>query len=176
MLTKQKVINRFREGLEKLADQGRQELAAQGHKATGKGIASLEGVVTSDNLQKLVGVIMANDYLIPVDTGVPASRVPYGRGGGGTSKYIQGLLDWVGIIKPGLKEKQKISFVFSIAAAHKKEGIPTRASARFAQNGRRKNWIKHGLEDKAEQFEDEFRLFDLIVDSFDEAIAFAQRA
>lgn len=176
MLTKQKVIDRFREGLAKLADQGRAELAAQGHRATGKGIASLEGLVTSDNLEKLVGVIMANDYLIPVDTGVPASRVPFGSGSpGGNSKYIQGLLDWVGVIKPGLAEKKKISFVFAIARAHKREGIPTRASVRFARNGRRKNWIKFGLEDNVEQFENEFRLFDLIVDSFEEAIAAAQR-
>lgn len=177
MLTKQKVIDRFQDGLAKLADQARVELAQQGHRATGRGIKSLEGVVTSENLEKLVGVILANDYLIPVDTGVPASRVPFGSGApGGNSKYIQGLLRWVSVIKPGLSERKKISFVFAVARAHKREGIPTRGSYRFAKNGRRKRWIKHGIEDNVEEFEKEFRLFDLIVDSFEEAIAAASNA
>jgi len=171
MLTKQKVIQRFQDGLEKLADQARQELAQQGHRATGKGIASLEGKVTSDNLRKLVGVILANDYLIPVDTGVSASRVPFGRGGGGTSKYIQGLLRWVNVIRPGLSDRERFSFVFAIANTHEREGIPSRGSYQFTANGRRKNWIKFGIEDNEQEFEKEFRLFDLIVDSFDEAIA-----
>ena len=174
MLTSQKVIERFQDGLNKLADSGKLELAAQGHKASGKGVNSIEAKITSKNLDKLIGVILANDYLIPVDSGVKASRVPFGgTGGGGTSKYIEGLLSWVNIIKPGLSERKKLSFVFAIAKTHKKQGIPTSGSYRFSQNGRRKNWILNGIEKQAEGFEDEFRLFDLIVDSFEESIRLA---
>lgn len=176
MLTKDKVIARFREGLEKLADSGKQELAKQGHKATGKGINSIKVEIKEASLRKLVGVIVANDYLLPVDSGVSASRVPFGGGSGGSSKYIQGLISWVNVIKPGLPENERISLVFAIANTHKREGIPSKGSYSFTQNGRRKNWIKYGIEDNAQQFEEEFRLFDLLVDSFDEAIAFATKS
>lgn len=176
MLNKKKVIQRFLEGLEKLADKGKQELAQQGHRATGKGIASIEAKITSQSLDKLVGVILANDYLIPVDLGVSASRIPFGQGGGGKSKYIQGLINWVSVIKPGLSEKKKLSFVFAIAKTHKREGMPSRGSYSYTRNGRRKNWIQFGLEDNAQTFEEEFRLFDLIVDSFEKSIASALAA
>lgn len=155
-----------------MADEGRMELARQGHKATGKLINSLEARITSDDVDRLVGVILSNDYGLIVDQGVKPSRIPFGGSGspGATSKYIQGLFNWVAVIKPGLSQGERRSFVFAIANTHKKEGMPTRGSYAFSQNGRRKSWIKYGLESSEEQVERDLRLFAILSLSFEQAI------
>lgn len=154
-----------------MADKGKIELAAQGHRASGRGIESIEAEITEASVNRLVGVIWANDYLVPVDTGVSAARVPFGGGGGGgTSRYIQGLLDWIAIIKPGLDTKEAKSFAFAIAHTHKREGIPSNGSYAFSQNGRRTGWIEAGIAANQEEFEEDLRLFGLIADSFESAI------
>lgn len=171
MLTISDIRQNFLIALERLADKGKQELAAQGHRASGRGIESIEAQITEQSVTRLVGVILANDYLIPVDTGVSASRVPFGGiGGGGTSRYIQGLLNWIDIIKPGLNFKEAKSFAFAIAHTHKREGTPSNGSYSFSNNGRRKGWIGFGLIQNEQQFEEDLNLFGLIVESFESAI------
>lgn len=164
-----KILKRFQLALENMADNGRLELARQGHKATGSLINSLEAKITSSDIDRLVGVIMSNDYGVIVDQGVPPNRVPFGGGSGNSSQYIQGLLNWVSIIRPGLSSQEAKSFVFAIANTHKKEGIPSRGSYAFTSNGRRKNWIKFGLESQADQLEKDLRLFAILSLSFEEA-------
>lgn len=64
------------------------------------------------------------------ETGVPAANIPFGgtnrnSGGGGTSKYIQGLVNWINIkgFLSGL-DKNPLSIAFAIAHKHKKFGMP----------------------------------------------------
>ena len=143
-MLKEAILDQFQKALNDLADDGRFELAQQGHRATGKGINSLEGVITRERISKLIGVIMAEDYLVPVDTGVAPGRVPYGRGrgSGGKSKYIEGLLRWIRIIKPGLSLQERRGFAFAIANTHRREGMPPHSSVRISKNVRRTNWIQ----------------------------------
>lgn len=173
MLTKDKIVARFLDALEQLADDGKAELFAQGHKATGRGIASVEAVITSDDLSRLTGAILANDYLVgPINEGVSASRVPFsGTGGGGSSKYIDSLIRWAQVVKPGLSLKEARSFAFAVAQTAKQEGHPTNGSFAFSKNGRRTAWIENGIEPGAQNLEDDLRLFELVADSFEQAIA-----
>lgn len=173
MTTRDKIIDRFLTALEALAEQAKAELFAQGHKATGRGINSIEAKITTADLDRLVGVILANDYLVgPVDKGVPAARVPFGgRGGGGKSKYISGLMAWARVVKPGLNAKERKSFVFAVAATHKREGIPTRGSFSFSSNGRRRDWIEYGIARNADTVEQTLIAADFVATSFEESIA-----
>lgn len=165
------VIEEFQKGLEALADKAKQELAAQGHRATGKGIESIEAQITSKKLDKLVGVILANDYLLPVDRGVSSQSVPFsGRSGNRSSKYISALMDWVSIIKPGMSDNERRSFVFAIAHTHKKEGIPSRGSYSFSENGRRKSWIQYGIEENENELQEAMDMFRTIKSYFDHSI------
>lgn len=178
MSTAEKIKDRFLKALTALAEKGKAELFAQGHKASGRGIESVEAKITSANLERLVGVILANDYLVgPVDKGVKSSRVPFGgRSSEGTSLYIQGLLNWARIVKPSLSEKERTSFVFAVAKTQKREGIPTRGAYSYTSNGRRTGWIENGIEKNAETFEEDLRLAEFIADSFEESIALAAAA
>lgn len=117
----------------------RDEIKAQGHRASGRLMDSLEREVIADILNgEWTANILMEDYGRYVNDGVRASRIPYQRGSGRrTSKYIAGLLDWAAIVRPELDEKSRRSFVFAVAAKHAKEGMPTAGSYAFSTNGRR---------------------------------------
>jgi len=171
VLTKQEISARFLTALERLAELGKNELLAQGHNASGKGIQSIEAAIASGDISDLIGVILANDYLVPVDTGVSPARVPFGGiGGGGTSKYIQGLLNWADYIKPGLSEKEKKSFVFAVAHTHKKEGIPSNGAYSFTSNGRRTGWIEWGMDKNIDSLKIDLMLLELLFDNLETSI------
>jgi hypothetical protein len=160
------IEDRFRDALKKLAEAGKIELVQQGHKATGKLVNSIEEKVVEATLDKLVGVIYSEDYYIYVNDGVKASRVPFsgsrGSSSNQTSKYIEGLLRWAQVVKPGLNEKERKSFVFAVANTHRKEGIPTSGSFSYSKNGRRTAWIRYGFEEYVPVLENNLRLFDLL--------------
>lgn len=154
------IYRKFQVALDRMAERGQQEVRDQGHVATGAGIASIEGVITRRNLELLVGAIMANDYMVEkVDPGVPASQVP--TSGQARQKYINELLKWAQTVKPGMAINQRISFVYSTARVHAREGIPTKASKRFSKTGRRTGWISESQERREAQKEFE-SLTDLI--------------
>ena len=120
------------------------ELEEQGHRLSGK----LEKSISYEILQEPNAFVIAFDYLkygIYVNNGVSPQNIPYsGRTGrGGTSKYIQALIDYAkarGMTKPK-------SAAFAIAAKHKREGMPTKASRRFSANGRRTGFQNQVIED-----------------------------
>ena len=120
------------------------ELQAQGHKATGRLIASVVAKVSSV-LDSIDLALSHLDYGIIVNTGLPANRVPYSRGSGAkTSKFIDALMDWIRLkgIAGGL-DKTVRSVAFAMATAMKRDGIPTKGSYRFTSNGRRTMWIDY---------------------------------
>jgi len=174
MALKDDILRRFAQTLEALADRGRKRLAEQGHVATGKLLRSIEAQITSDDIDRLVGSIYAEDYGLIVDQGVPAGRVPFNPGSGArSSKYIEALLDWIDVIKPGLVDRERRSFAFAIANAHKREGIPTAASSRFSKDGTRLNWIESSFADQEEEIEKELQLQRLISISFERSLRLA---
>lgn len=137
-----------------------QELRSQGHSLTGDLIASLEYRVRSF-AGRMVVEFLANDYGAYLNTGVPASRIPYtlrGRRRGGTSLYIQGLIRYVER-RMGLRGREAVGVAFAIARAHKREGMPTRASYRFSRNGRRTGWVDVILKQEEAEIERQVREF-----------------
>jgi hypothetical protein len=130
-----------------LRDALRDELEKQGHRLTGKLAESIVFEIRVDG-DKVVGVFLGESYGLVLETGVSASRIPYGgkTGKGGTSKYIQGLVRFFEL--KGLGQKQALRAAFAVATRAKREGMPSRGSFKFTRNGRRKNWITHTLNTK----------------------------
>ena len=103
-----------------------------------------------------------------MDTGVTAARVPYRRGAGaGESKYIDALIRWIEVIKPGLGEAETKSFAFAIANKAKQEGHPTKGSFSFTQNGRRTEWVKFAITNNLPQFTKVLDLGKFVAASFE---------
>ena len=118
------------------------ELEQQGHKDTGKLIDSIdyEILIDTDTVKIVFEYLYYGEI---VNNGVTAAKIPFGGSTGAkTSLYIEALRAWAkrkGFSKP-------LSAAFAIAHKHKKEGMPTKGSYKFSNNGRRKNWKTFTLE------------------------------
>lgn len=163
-----------------LVDKIKRELAEQGHRASGKLIDTIEVKIFSEN-NGFKGQILMQDYAFILDKGVSPDRVPYsrnrgGRGGGSrSSKYIEALIEWIGIIKPALSDSEAKSFAFAIANKAKQEGHPTRGSFAFSQNSRRKEWAKFAIDANIKEFEVLLDLGRFVAASFDNLVTDLQR-
>ena len=130
-----------------------EELEAQGHRASGKLIDTIEIKVEPFQGGWKGGIYM-QDYAFILDKGVSPQRVPYSPGSGaGSSKYIEALMNWIAVIKPGMSARERKSFAFAIAQKAKNEGHPTRGSYAFSRNGRRKEWAKYAIDQNEKQIE-----------------------
>ena len=122
-----------------LQEKLRKELADQGHKHTGKLINSITFEV-EEKRGGVTGLIWMETYGEYVETGVPASKIPFTLGSGRkTSKYIKALIDY--FTKKGLPTREAKGAAFGTAIKHKREGMPTRASKRFSKTGKRTGFI-----------------------------------
>jgi hypothetical protein len=102
--------------------------------------------------------------MVPNNTGVTAARIPYSPGSGAkTSKYIDGLIRYAKQ-RMGASDKEAKGIAFAIASRHKKEGMPTVASAKFSSTGKRTGFIEAALDSKEAEFEQ------IINDAVEEAI------
>mgnify|MGYP006348231797 CR=1 FL=1 len=136
------------EYLNNIIKEAQSELRQQGHRVTGETEKSFKADVKVLGAYHFEGVILVKTSAIILNYGVSASKVPYsgGRGRGGTSKYIQALLNWAALVKPDLNDKERKSFVFAVAKKAKQEGHPTKGSYKYSSNGRRKDWIEYSIE------------------------------
>ena len=131
----------------------RKELIDQGHKLTGKLIQSIRSEVKE--MQTAVeGLIYFEDYYTYLETGVPASKIPYGgrSSGAKTSKYIAALIDYWRL--RGKSDKEARSAAFATANKHKQEGMPTKASYSFSKNNRRTGFLSHVVKTNKSLLED----------------------
>lgn len=113
---------------------------AQGHNNTGAAVKSIEEILTFGRSSVAIDILM-NDYTTIVNSGVSANRIPYQRGSGKrTSKYIQALIQY--FKTKGLGDKEARGAAFATATKHKREGMPTRASSRFSQTGKRTGFLE----------------------------------
>ncbi|SHK92925.1 hypothetical protein SAMN05444266_101620 [Chitinophaga jiangningensis] len=142
----------------------REESISQGHYLTGAMQASLAGyVLTSPDESTLTGTAVG--YAVVVNSGVTTGRIPYAPGSGaGSSKYIEGLINFWRL--RGLNEKEATRAAFATANKHKEEGMPTRASGGFSKTGERKQMIDKAF-DKCSSDLDQFMLsgFDSIIET-----------
>jgi len=112
------------------------ELLAQGHKATGKLINSIESdaVISPD---KATLQISFEDYGIFVDSGRKkgAKKVP-----------IQALINWIIAKSLASGDREIKNMAFAIQTNIFKQGIPTRNSNQFSRTGSRTGFIDNTLE------------------------------
>ena len=118
---------------------------AQGHNLTGNAIQQLETrVIEAGNSTIIEGYVV--DYMANINAGITAANIPYSPGSGArSSKYIAGLIDYVKK-RMGKSDREAKSIAFAIASRHKREGMPTKASARFSSTGKRTGFIEAALE------------------------------
>lgn len=122
--------------MEFLAVEIGRELAAQGHRLTGKLAASLQPRLTG---QELTADMVWLAYGEAINNGVHRSRIPFSPGSGKKhSKYIAALIRYVKLRRLKPKNGQTVkSIAFAIAHSQKQTGLPTYASRRHSRTGRR---------------------------------------
>jgi hypothetical protein len=128
------------------------EWKKQGHELTGQSVKSMQ-VVELDmaNGIRLDGYVPAN--MVYLNTGIPANRIPYSPVSGKRfSLYIEGLRQYAKK-RMNASDKEALGIAFAIASKHKREGMPTRTSARYSQTGKRTGFIEAALEAKRPEME-----------------------
>lgn len=169
----QTLLARIGRAVDRFAERGPEELEAQGHVATRNLIFSFETRIDSQNLDRIRAMIMTLDYGIDVDTGTTALEVRQkGR------KHLLEILDWIAVINPNMPPPERRRFAEATTRKHQQVGVPTPASKRFSQNGRRTGWIQaaYGETDAQRQLEEDLQLIEGITELFEDGIAEVNRA
>jgi|JI9StandDraft_2_1071091.scaffolds.fasta_scaffold64416_2 hypothetical protein len=105
----------------------------QGHRLTGSLAKNIGYEVTgSDN--EAEAKIYGPDYAIYLNYGVAPGKVRY---------PISVMVDF--FRKRGLPEKEATRAAWATRAKHKREGMPTKSSARFSRNGKRTGFLQEGF-------------------------------
>jgi len=128
------------------------EWRLQGHELTGAAVKQMETMVRFE-INTLIIEGFIPDYMAINNEGVPANRIPYYPGSGRkTSKYIDGLIDYVKR-RMGKSDKEAKGIAFAIASKHKLEGMPTKNSViKHSKTGRRTGFIEIALEKSSPKF------------------------
>lgn len=135
------------------------ELLGQGHKATGNLINSFEQrVIELPN--SIVIEILIDEYGIYVNEG---------RKTGGKKVPISVLVEWIERKAIASGDKDVKSMAFAIQNTIHKEGIPTKGSFKFSNNGRRKGFIDFVIDNELDGVYNE--LEQQVFDGYDDAIA-----
>lgn len=118
---------------------------SQGHDLTGEAIRQIDSVIVRIAGGERIDYYIL-DYMAYNNAGVKAAKIPYSRGSGKkTSKYIAGLIDYVKR-RMGKSDREAKRIAFAIASRHKREGMPSKASARFSSTGKRTGFIEAALD------------------------------
>ena len=135
------------------------ELLGQGHKATGNLINSFEQrVIELPN--SIVIEILMDEYGIYVNEG---------RKTGGKKVPINVLVEWIERKAIASGDKEVKSMAFAIQNTIHKEGIPTKGSFKFSNNGRRKGFIDFVIDNELDDVYNE--LEQQVFKGYDDAIA-----
>lgn len=132
------------------------EWRKQGHELSGDAVRNMQTVnVPFSNGIRIDGYVP--DYMAYLNAGIPRERIPYTPNSGKKySKYIEGLKEYAKK-RMGKSDKEALGIAFAIASKHKREGMPTRSSARFSQTGKRTGFIEVALQAKAPEIEQVIR-------------------
>ena len=127
------------------------EWKAQGHNLTGSAIKQMETMVQFQ-INTLIVEGFVPDYMAINNKGVLATKIPYYPGSGRKeSEYIKGLMKYAKL-RFGASDKEAKSIAFAIASKHKKEGMPTKASAKYSSTGKRTGFIETALDKNSQKF------------------------
>jgi len=135
------------------------ELIEQGHEATGNLVNSFEQRVIEVPNSIVIEILM-DEYGIYVNEG---------RKTGGKKVPINVLVDWIERKAIVNGDKEVKSLAFAIQQTIHKEGIPTKGSFKFSNNGRRKGFIDFVINNELEEVYNE--LEKQVFEGYDDAIA-----
>jgi hypothetical protein len=146
------------------------EWIKQGHDMDGTAISKLFHTVEEYGEETIIKIWDGTDrgYMGILNKGVRADRIPYTlpSGRGGTSKYIQGLIRFFKHqSRGGLSDEEAVRAAFATAAKHIKEGMPTRASAKYSRTGKRIDFVSDATRNIMKQVEQ------IMAEAFEEAVA-----
>ena len=132
------------------------EWRKQGHELSGDAVRNMSTV----SLPFASGIRIEGyvpDYMAYLNAGIPRERIPYTPNSGKPfSKYIEGLKEYAKK-RMNKSDKEALGVAFAIASKHKREGMPTRSSARFSQTGKRTGFIETALQAAEPDLEQEIR-------------------
>lgn len=121
---------------------------AQGHSLT-HSLADTAKIEVAKLTNGVIGVLWLNDYWEVLNTGVTAENIPFDPGSGKSkSAYIDGLTEYFKL-RLGVSEDEAKSFAFATAYKHLQEGMPTKASERFSQTGKRTGFLTDSVTENA---------------------------
>jgi|TARA_R100000084_G_C4655549_1_gene152634 hypothetical protein len=135
------------------------ELIEQGHEATGNLVNSFE--------QRVIEV--PNSIVIEILMDQYGIYVNEGRKTGGKKVPINVLVDWIERKAIVNGDKEVKSLAFAIQQTIHKEGIPTKGSFKFSNNGRRKGFIDFVINNELDEVYNE--LEQQVFEGYDDAIA-----
>ena len=127
------------------------EWKAQGHNLTGAAIKNMETVIRFQTNELIIEGFVP-EYMAINNKGVLATKIPYYPGSGRKeSEYIKGLMRYAKQ-RFGASDKESKSIAFAIASKHKKEGMPTKSSAKYSSTGKRTGFIETALDKNSQKF------------------------
>ena len=135
------------------------ELIEQGHQASGNLVNSFE--------QRIIEV--PNSIVIEILMDEYGIYVNEGRKTGGKKVPINVLVDWIERKAIVNGDKEVKSLAFAIQQTIHKEGIPTKGSFKFSNNGRRKGFIDFVIDNELDNAINE--LEQQVFEGYDDAIA-----
>jgi hypothetical protein len=135
------------------------ELIEQGHEASGNLVNSFEQRVIEVPNSIVIEILM-DEYGIYVNEG---------RKTGGKKVPINVLVDWIERKAIVNGDKEVKSLAFAIQQTIHKEGIPTKGSFKFSNNGRRKGFIDFVIDNELDEVYNE--LEQQVFEGYDDAIA-----
>ena len=135
------------------------ELIEQGHEASGNLVNSFEQRVIEVPNSIVIEILM-DEYGIYVNEG---------RKTGGKKVPINVLVDWIERKAIVNGDKEVKSLAFAIQQTIHKEGIPTKGSFKFSNNGRRKGFIDFVINNELDEVYNE--LEEQVFEGYDETIA-----
>ena len=135
------------------------ELIEQGHQASGNLVNSFEQRVIEVPNSIVIEILM-DEYGIYVNEG---------RKTGGKKVPINVLVDWIERKAIVNGDKEVKSLAFAIQQTIHKEGIPTKGSFKFSNNGRRKGFIDFVINNELDNAINE--LEEQVFEGYDETIA-----
>jgi hypothetical protein len=135
------------------------ELIQQGHQASGNLVNSFEQRVIEVPNSIVIEILM-DEYGIYVNEG---------RKTGGKKVPINVLVEWIERKAIVNGDKEVKSLAFAIQQTIHKEGIPTKGSFKFSNNGRRKGFIDFVINNELDNAINE--LEEQVFEGYDETIA-----
>ena len=135
------------------------ELIQQGHEASGNLVNCFEQRVIEVPNSIVIEILM-DEYGIYVNEG---------RKTGGKKVPINVLVDWIERKAIVNGDKEVKSLAFAIQQTIHKEGIPTKGSFKFSNNGRRKGFIDFVINNELDEVYNE--LEQQVFEGYDDAIA-----